>query len=1187
MPADSGMAFVLIPHLNPSHASKMVELLSKWTSMPVIEAEHGMVVEVNRLYIIPPNYFLAISHGKLQLCDPPAELGGQTSIDFFLRSLAVDQAQRAIGIVLSGTGSHGSLGVRQIKTSGGMVMAQRPDTAEYDQMPINAIKTGIVDIVLPPEQMPEALINFCVRSLVNTDVDRLEQAEGSSEIIDQIFGILQTQENYDFRAYRKPMVLRRIQRRMGIVGVDTLPTYLLFLRDRPEEATALFKDLLINVTSFFRDPEAYQVLERDIVPSLIANHSSHLPIRVWIAGCSTGEEAYSIAIILREAITAANSSFVIQLFASDIDVDALEVARLGSYPASIASDVSVERLEQFFFKCENEIYQINKDIRDSVVFSNQNLIGDPPFSKLDLISCRNLLIYFEQEVQKSVISLFHFALVAGGTLFLGPSETIGRRDDLFETISKKWRVYRRTDTAKRESINLPMRKSTDSYSVFRPNSTPVVLRKRLKDITEQLILSDHAPAVALCNHALEVLYVTGPLVDFLEFPRGELTKDLLAMARPGLRTKLRATCRSAIREGKTVRTVDVGVNRGGLSTKCSITARPLFEPKEVAGLLLVLFHHQDSVPEIQPNPDASSGTMVEGSITSQDSQLDMQLEIELNSMSEELHSTIEEMESSNEELKSSNEEIMSVNEELQSVNEELESSKEELQSLNEELTTVNGQLLEKVTELNRATSDLTNLMASTEIATIFLDQNLAIKLFTPPTKTLLNLLSTDIGRPLRDIAPNFPDDTMLNECRQVLASEVSVEREVQTEDLRYYLRRILPYRTSENKIAGLVITFIDLTQRKKSEAAQRDSDARHFAELHESAERMQAILNTAADAIITIDLAGTIDSINLATGQMFHYDRAELIGKNIATLLPTLFQPDPDQYTAKSIATKLIEILGVRCEVQAQRKDKSFFPAELVLSRVDHFGLYTGILRDITVQKQLQSHVLEIATDEQLRIGQELHDGTQQELTGLSLFAGALNDFLDNATENHDKGDSQWQLQDADYQRIRKTLEKLTQGLIEANHHVHKLSHGIMPIQIDADGLQAALAHLASATNATHKIQCHFSFQGEGSIRSSAIATQLYRIAQESLTNSIKHGEASDIKIVLTESLDRIVLEISDNGIGFDPQKLNSDGLEADGLGLRIMRYRSSILGGELIVRRNERNGTTVRCSIPNQRGLA
>ena len=1180
------MAFVLIPHLNPSHESMMVNLLSKCTTMPVIEAKQGMAVEPNSLYVIPPNYFLAIRHGNLQLSNSPNDLGGQTSIDFFLRSLAEDQAQRAIGIVLSGTGSHGSLGARQIKTSGGMVMAQRPDTAEYDQMPLNAIKTGIVDFVLPPEQMPEALISYWTRSSVGTDVERLEQAEGSSEVIDQIFGILQTQEHYDFRVYRKPMVLRRIQRRMGIVGVDSLPAYLLFIQNRPDEATALFKDLLINVTAFFRDPEAYQFLEKEVLPALIATHDRDLPIRVWIAGCSTGEEAYSLAIVLREAISNAKSSLVIQLFASDIDIDALEIARTGVYPASIAADVSAERLEKFFIKPDDEHYQINKDIRDSVVFSHQNLIGDPPFSKLDLISCRNLLIYFEPEVQKNVISLFHFALTAGGTLFLGPSETIGRRSNLFETISKKWRVYRRSDTAKRELINLPMRKSTDSFSNLRTNSPLSLHRKRLKDITEQLILSDHAPAAALCNHALEVLYVTGPLVDFLEFPRGELTKDLLAMSRPGLRTKLRTTCRSAMREGKTISATDVRVNRGGHYFKCSITARPLFEPKEVAGLLLVLFHHQNSSPEIIPSSDASCGTLTEDAITSQDSQLDMQLEIELNSMSEELHSTIEEMESSNEELKSSNEEIMSVNEELQSVNEELESSKEELQSLNEELTTVNGQLLEKVNELNRATSDLTNLMASTEIATVFLDRNLAIKLFTPPTKALLNLLSTDIGRPLRDIAPNFSDDTMLLECRQVLASEESLEREVQTEGSKTFLRRILPYRNSENQIAGLVITFIDLTQRKKLEAAQRDSDARHFEELHESAERLQAILNTAADAIITIDLMGTIESMNLATGNMFQYGSTELIGSNIASLLPTLFQPDPDQSTSKTISTKLIELLGTRCEVQAQRKDKSFFPIELALSRVDHLGLYTGILRDVTVQKQLQSHVLQIATDEQMRIGQELHDGTQQELTGLSLFAGAINDLLDKANAIPESHDSKWQLRDVDYQRIRRSLEKLTQGLIEANQHVHKLSHGIMPIQIEADGLKSALAHLASTTNDNHKIQCQFSSKGEGTIRSSAVATQLYRIAQESLTNSIKHGKASDIQIVLKDSMDRIVLEISDNGIGFDPEGLTGDSLDGDGQGLRIMRYRTSILGGELLVKRNERNGTTVRCSIPNQRGL-
>ncbi len=1175
------MAFVLIPHLDPSHESMMVELLTKLTSMPVIEAKHGMAVLVNCIYIIPPSFFLSISDGQLQLSTPPINHGWQTSIDFFLRSLAKDQGERSIGIVLSGTGSHGTLGVREIKLSGGMVMAQTPDSAEYDQMPLSAIGTGIMDYVLPPEQMPAAILNYIEQPYLSRPDEEVATAERSSDMLNQILVMLQFRTKYDFRPYRKPMVLRRILRRMGIVQIDNMPQYLEFLQKQPEEVTALYKDLLISVTAFFRDPEAYQVLEQQIIPAVIAKHNSDLPVRVWVAGCATGEEAFSIAMMLWEAMESAKLSVKLQLFASDIDADAIEVARLGIYPASIAGDVSPDRLRKFFVMLDEHHYQINKELRELVVFSHQNLIGDAPFSKLDLITCRNLLIYLEPEMQSNVLALFHFALVAGGFLFLGPSETIGRSSDLFETISKKWRVFRKINSAKRDVINIPLRKPSDPYNLIASSSPIAIHRKSFKEIVDQLILNDHAPAAALCNHSLEVLYVMGPLVNYLEFPRGELTKDLLAMARPGLRTKLRATCNTAIREGRTMVTSDARVNRSGQYFKCSITVRPLREPQEVADLILIVFNEQGAFNQVVEHSESGTRLSDKEATLTEDSKLIQQLEIELKSMSEELHSTIEEMESSNEELKTSNEEIMSVNEELQSVNEELETSKEELQSLNEELTTVNSQLQDRVSELKQATDDLINLMSSTEIATIFLDQQLCIKRFTPLTKSLLNLLSTDIGRPLKDIAPKFADNTMLKECRLVLESEETREREIQTDEHRHYLRRILPYRTIDNHVDGVLITFVDLTQRKKVEAEQREKDARHFEEMHESAERLQAILNTASDAIITVDLQGKIDSINLATERLFQYKRQELIGENIALLLPILFNAEQTHRAKQTNSIELVELVGDRLEVLAKRKDGSTFPVDVALSKVDHLGLYTGILRDITVRKQLQSHILKIATDEQSRIGQELHDGTQQELTGLSLFAGAISDFIGNATQRSGKETQEWILRDADYQRIKQTLAKLTHGLLEANQNVHELSHGIMPVQIDADGLRTALEELADSINFNQKLSCRFEFVGSGAIINNSVATQLYRIAQESLTNALKHGQASDIQISLTQNSAKIVLEISDNGVGFEPTESTDNSEEQGGKGLRIMKYRAGILGGELQVFRNNRSGTTVRCSIP------
>jgi two-component system, chemotaxis family, CheB/CheR fusion protein len=1191
MPPDSGMAFVLIPHLDPTHESLMVELLGKMTSMSVVEAEHDINVLANCVYIIPPGTFMAITNGRLQLSEPPKQHAWETSIDFFLRSLALDQKERAIGIVLSGTGSHGAMGIREIKLAGGMAMAQQPETAEYDQMPTNAIATGQVDCVLPPERMPAALTKHVEQPYLNKGGEVASLSAASTDLLNQVLALLQSRTKYDFRCYRRAMVLRCIERRMSLAHVDSLSVYLEMLQQRPEEITAIYKDMLVSVTAFFRDPDAYRVLEQELIPSLIARHTTESPIRIWVPGCATGEEAYSIAMLLIEGIEANHSTRNIQIFASDIDQDAIDVARAGIYPASISGDISPDRLNRFFAKVDYSHYQVNKQLRDLIVFSHQNLIADSPFSRLDLISCRNLLIYLELELQQKVIALFHFSLSADGYLLLGPSETIGKLSDLFETVSKKWRVYRRIGPSRRDLIGIPFTKTGERRISVPHNLTAAVHRKGLKELTERLVLNDYAPAVALINRKFEILYVTGPIVNFLEFPVGELTKDLLAMARAGLRAKLRVACNNAIRDNRTIVDTKVRVKRNGLYDYCAITVRPLSEAKDSDGLMLVVFQDRG----VQQSLD--EGSLVVSSIASrsrrgtsptemeahesEDSPLVQQLEFELKSMSEELHSTIEEMESTTEELKTSNEEIMSVNEELQSANEELETSKEELQSLNEELSMVNSQLQDKVAELEKATDNLMNLMSSTEIATIFLDTHLNIKQFTPPTKILLNLRPSDIGRPFREIAPKFPDDLMLSECQQVLESLTPLEREIQSDESTYYLRRILPYRTADHQVGGVVITFIDLTQRKHAEARQREADLQSIVALQEGRERMAAILNTASDAIFTMDQQGKIEIINWATEALFGYARDELIGQHVSLLIPSTFGGDHCVNINDFAESGQSQIMGTVREIVARRKNGSLFPAELAMSKVNHLGLFTGILRDISDRKKLQSHILEIASDEQRRIGHELHDGTQQELTGLTLFAGTLCDYLESSTRTKTTGGEAWMFEEQDLDKLKQTAARLLQGLKEANQHVHALSHGIMPVLIDAEGLQPALLELAAVTNEQQKVHCHIAFSGSSSVDNNAIATELYRIAQEALNNALKHGLADDILISLSQKDQQITLEVCDNGVGIDPQSKNGPGSVNSGLGLRIMEYRASMLGGALQVARNSGRGTTVRCIIP------
>ena len=856
------MAFVLVPHLDPNHQSLMVELLTKHTAMPVCEVEDNMPVKPNHVYIIPPAKYLKIHQRQLHLINPPKQRGAEIAIDNFLRSLAEDQEERAIGIILSGTGSHGTLGLQAIKANGGMTMVQSPDTAEYDRMPQNAIDTGCIDYILSPEEMPEELIKYAQHAYVRGDWDPIELPATEQDQLNRILALLRARIKYDFRCYRKNMLLRRVLRRMGLNHIDELAQYLELLRNDAKEVDRLYHDLLISVTSFFRDPEAYQVLEQRVIPQLIEQHSD-TPVRVWVPGCATGEEAYSIAMLLIEQFSATKKQPDIQIYATDIDENALEFARQGIYPESITADISSERLLRFFTPVDSH-YQVKKQLRESVVFAAQNLISDAPFSKLDLISCRNLLIYLEPDVQRKVISLFHFALHEDGFLFLGSSETIGRQVDMYETVSKKWRLFRRIGPTRRDMINFPIVSSYKRRGLMQPlikEDTDHELN--FAELTQRQLLADYSPASALINRKYEILYFYGATGDFLQAPTGEPTRDLIAMARQGLRTKLRAACHRAIRDNQPVIDTSARVKINNELLPCKITVKPIVDSKQAEGLLLVSFQISE-----HSSPDVSRIIEHKGE---DESSLITQLEYELKSTREDLQSTIEEMESSNEELKASNEEIMSMNEELQSSNEELETSKEELQSLNEELSTVNSQLQDKVEQLDQAHNDMINLLNSTKIATLFLDTELRIKQFTPATGKLLKLISSDIGRAINTFATDFTGTDLLDDAHLVLEKLTPIEKEIHTADGHDYLRRSQPYRTPDNRIEGVVITFVDITERVRSEAQTR---------------RLATVVRDSNDAITVQDLDGNILTWNRGAEQIYGYTENEALQMNIRALIP-------------------------------------------------------------------------------------------------------------------------------------------------------------------------------------------------------------------------------------------------------------------------------------------------------------
>ncbi|MFT5286445.1 MAG: two-component system CheB/CheR fusion protein [Planctomycetota bacterium] len=827
---DPGMAFVLVQHLAPDHKSILSELIRRYTRMEVFEVEDGMLVKPNCAYIIPPGCDLAFLNGKLHLHEPREPRGQRLPIDFFFRSLAEDQEERAIGIVLSGTGSDGTLGVRAIKDKGGIVMAQNAASTEFDGMPRNAIATGLVDFQLPPAEMPAQLMAFTAHASDRKLTGGPFTTTKDENAIKTIFILLRGQTGHDFSLYKPSTMHRRFERRMSVHQIDTLEDYVKYLQKTPEEVEALFRDLLIGVTNFFRDPEAFQVLEDQVIPALFARRPSGAVIRAWSTGCSTGEEAYSLAILMAERMEELRISFAVQVFATDIDPGAIATARTGIYPASITADVSPERLARFFTAEPNgSSYRIHKGIRDMLVFSEQDVIKDPPFSKLDLISCRNLLIYMGSALQRKLIPLFHYALKPDSYLFLGTSEGVGEASDLFNPVDRKVKIFQRTEESRslQRATNerfMPLRSGTDASIELISDRLSLksagAQAKSLRETTEQALLSQVIAAGALINAYGDIHYLHGRTGMFLEPSPGEASiNNILKMARQGLRGPLRSSLRKAVSSGDTVVSPGLVVKTNGHFSTINLTIRPVTTGASASlesPLFLVILEEapvasSSSTSEVEANEKLEP--VAQGNFSPEAEELIAALREELSTKEGYLQSTNEELESSGEELKSSNEEMQSVNEELQSTNEELETSKEELQSLNEELSTVNSELQTKVLNLSRVNNDMNNLLAGTGIATVFVDHELRILRYTPAASDIINLILSDVGRPVGHIVSNLVDYTsLLDDMQSVLDTLVAHTVQVQTNEGKWYTMRIQPYRTLENVIEGAVISFVDVTE---------------------------------------------------------------------------------------------------------------------------------------------------------------------------------------------------------------------------------------------------------------------------------------------------------------------------------------------------------------------------------------
>ncbi len=883
MPADTdpGMAFVLVQHLAPDHKSILTELIRRYTRMEVFEVQDGMVVRPNCAYIIPPNRDMAFLNGALQLLEPDAPRGQRLPIDFFFRSLAQDQHERAICVVLSGTGSDGTLGLRAIKAEGGMVMAQTPQTTEYDGMPRNAIATGLVDYTLAPSEMPAQIMAYVSHAFGGSG-RRLNTVPHADQALKKVFIVLRAQTGHDFSQYKPSTVHRRIERRMAVHQVESMDAYVRLLQQTPAEAEALFRDLLIGVTNFFRDPEAFKVLEDRVIPRLFAGKAANDVIRVWVPGCSTGEEAYSLAILLAERQEAMKQSFKVLVFATDIDAGALATARAGLFPPGIAADLTPERLARFFTAtAEGNGYRIHKSIRDMLVFSEQNVIRDPPFSKLGLVSCRNLMIYMGSELQKKLLRLFHYALCPGGHLFLGSSETVGEFGDLFDTVDRKEKVYQR----KEEFLPTP----SGSVTAFLPPMTaveasfPRVAKGKaapgkpcLRELTEKALLEEVAPAGALVSGNGDILYIYGRTGRYLELAEGEAgVNNILATAREGLRRELTTALHKASRTGETIRHRGLHISTNGGSAPVNLTVRPVSQDSfsaQPTPLFLVIL--EEATPWEGENAPEAAGDNLTGDAHA----LVKALQLELRTKEEYLQSANEELETSNEELRSSNEEMQSVNEEMQSTNEELETSREELQSVNEELATVNAELQTKVADLSRANSDMNNLLAGTGIATVFVDHDLQLLRFTPTARQIINLIPGDIGRPVGHIVANLSGYARLVlDLQSVLDTLVPVEVEVKSTEGRWFTMRIQPYRTLDNAVDGAVITFVDITEMVRTREA-----------LHKANDllRLAVVVRDAHDAITVQDLEGRIIAWNPGAVRMYGWTEAEALTMNVRDRIP-------------------------------------------------------------------------------------------------------------------------------------------------------------------------------------------------------------------------------------------------------------------------------------------------------------
>ncbi|QGM47065.1 CheR family methyltransferase [Methylocystis heyeri] len=935
LPFEVGAAFVVVVHLDPAYPSELSRVLAAHTPMPVHEAVGAATVEPNHVYVISPNLRLRICGVTLkaeEFREPKARL---TPIDFFFRSLA-DRPSDDFAIVLSGAGSDGALGARAIKEAGGTILVQDPEEAEYASMPRSAIAAGVADFVLPVREIAKRLPELVDerRSLADEDLAKTDDHDRQ-----RILSHLRVRTGHDFAKYKGTTVRRRIARRMQVRRAATQGEYLRVLRENPDETQALFSDLLISVTTFFRDPAAFETLEQAVVPRLFFDKSPGDAIRAWIAGCATGEEAYSIAMLLAEEAERRETPCEIQIFASDLDSAALLVAREGCYPLTIEADVSKERLSRFFTR-EIDCYRVKPELREMVLFARHSLLKDPPFSKLDLISCRNLLIYLDRELQRQVCGVFHFALRPGGYLFLGSCESVEGPAGMFRVVDREARIYE-SQRPVESSKNIAPTLSALGSRAFEPapaRRTPAS-RQRAEASMHREALERAAPPSVLVDDSYRVIHLSETAGRYLQPSAGPLSNDLSELVREDLRSDLRAALHRAFSNGGNALGGPTAMTFEDGRRRVYIHVKPLvFDSRKIQ--TAIVFFFEGETPGDSPERGAVEAQEPDRRVG--------ELTQELQFIRSQLLSSREEYETANEELRSANEELQSINEEYRSTSEELETSKEELQSINEELQTVNSELKTKLESVSRAHSDIQNLMVATDVGILFLDRRLRIKRFTPRVTDLFNIVSGDEGRSITDFTHNLDYEGLERDAQAVLRDLSSIERQVRSRDGSWRLMRMRPYRTVENKIDGVVVTLVDFTERRRAEEALRESEA-----------RLRSVIDGVGDAIVTIDASGAMRSVNSATVRVFGYSQEEMLGKDAAALIPPPFGSRRKSFVQNYAEAGAAEMFGSPREVEGRRKDGSYFPAELMVSQVrrDEELLFIVFVRDLSEKRKFEARL--------------------------------------------------------------------------------------------------------------------------------------------------------------------------------------------------------------------------------------